>query len=209
MEEQIKAMALDQSLSADITAFVSLSVKEGKDMKSKSKSNENHSYIKIFYDGQVYTSPIFRDSLEPKWDFKVVLAVRNQDEPVLITTWLYLDQKQEEVSHNFLGMVLISGRTLLDYSSWVSLGKRSTRSHVSGEILLQAEKLQLSRSSVLTQHLFNWIPSDSEQAYFHILRRCLVQDLDLLQTGHETEAFELLAELSKKWRVSPDFHTGV
>ena len=213
MDEQIKAM-IGQS-KTDVTAFVSLSIKEGKDIKSKSKENEHHTYVKVFYDGQIYTSPIFRDSLEPKWNFETVLAIRNPDAPILITTWLHTDQKQEGDGHNFLGLVVISGNTLLEkcsstpFNSWIPLGKRSARSHVSGQILIQGEILQLSRENIKTRSLFQWIPSDSEQVYFHILRRCLVQDLDLLQTGHETEAFDLLATLSKKWRVSSDYHTGV
>ena len=56
----------------NIQNYLTVHVAEARDLKSKS-SEGSHTYLKLFYDGQVYTSPIYRDDLNPKYNFKVNL----------------------------------------------------------------------------------------------------------------------------------------
>jgi hypothetical protein len=210
---------LSASLKSDtgspFTHFLEFNISGASGLKNKSKTAEHHTFVQIQYENMIYISPIFRDSLDPSWKFSVNFPVRNPNSSILISVWLHMDhqikekEKDEKLKVPFLGSVIISMDSLLKkiengaFEQSVALGKRSSRSHVSGQINIEARKIVITSKD---SYAFNVIPKDIRSKYDHLVRTLLKADLETLQNGSETTSKSFLALLRTLWQVPDDIH---
>ena len=121
--------------------------------------------------------------------------------PIYISIWSW-NSKEE---HRFLGCCLLSIETILSHSSvneWIDLGKRSNRSHVSGQIRIEISTLP----STDCQPLYNLLPSSPLDVFKSLLKHFLVENtLDF--ENQESSVLKLLTFLVSKWRIPRDYYT--
>ena len=214
LQEKIDSEA--HSSTSPINHFLSLSILEGKGIKSKAKNGVHHTYLKVYHDGQVYTSPLFMDSLEPKWNFDLFIPIRKKSGTILITVWLLSDEKKDlEEGNPFLGSIILSGDDLSARTTeettetWTSLGKRSSRSHVSGQILIRTARISLSKDSLEKRKIFAYLPNDPQTCFDKLFRDLMTKHFDEWQKGIDTPSKLLCNRLSSLWRIPKDYQIAM
>lgn len=182
-----------------ILYFLNISVIEAKGLKAKAKNGMlNNTFVRLFYDGLVYTSQIFKDSLDPRYNLDVSLPVRDVDKIIHLSVWLE--------SEEFLGSCTIDQ---MDSYSWITLGKRSSRSHVSGQILVSVKNIKPFKDILLQYPILKYIPAKAEILYEQISRSLLAKTYETWNKGIDTDYYRLVSKLEKIWVISKDTRVGI
>ena len=217
-KDQLQSISnLATSLKSDngpsFTHFLEFGIDGSSGLKEKSKIGERHTFVQIQYEKNTYISPILRDSLDPSWNLSINIPVSNPNSVIVVSVWLYVDHQKDDGENNpFLGSVLVSMDSLLkeiengETRQSVTLGKRSSRSHVSGQISFRAQKIDITTKDA---HPFNIIPKDARSKYDQLVRTLLKADLETLQNGSETTSKSFLALLRTLWQIPDDIHYGM
>jgi hypothetical protein len=179
-----------------IQAFVNVSVIEAKGLYKKMENC--NSFVRLWYDDIVYTSGVFKNSLDPRYNLDVFLPVRDSGLQVHVSVWL-----EGEV---FMGSAIVP---LSDSYSWIPLGKRSNRSHVSGQILVSVKNILPFKDIIYQYPILNYIPANAESLYQEICLSFLSRNYDSLKKGIETEESRLVKLLEKIWLIHKDTRVGI
>ena len=144
----------------------------------------------------------------------MISNVANDTEPITISLWSQslIETLRSRPSAGggkgdaFLGLVTIPASTLLSHSSpseiWYPLDKRSTRSHVSGDVLIRT--CRVTESIWANNHSpFQTIPSQPRRYYVSLLRRLLDYDSKQKDGGSQLSPSSqaILNNVAMIWRL--------
>ncbi|KAI9347264.1 hypothetical protein BDR26DRAFT_951904 [Obelidium mucronatum] len=172
--------------------LVTFTIKKAQGLKAKDRAGSSNPYVVVSSQGNVL---VFQS-------VAVKQRIRDTADPITITVWnkssatasskdslldsLKLKNKQQSADA-FLGLVSLSGSTIIQLVSqeegflerWFPLDKRSTKSHVSGSVLLEMQdsiKCSNTAGIPLFDLVFDVIPPDPLTAFQSELIRLLESD---------------------------------
>ncbi|KAJ3338598.1 hypothetical protein HDU91_001169, partial [Kappamyces sp. JEL0680] len=204
------------------TPIYLLSILDAVGLKPKDSPTSNNSYATVTYLGSTWTGPIAHRTLNPLFDFSFPLFVNPASlEKITIALWNRCTVKnpQEFRKDLFLGCMQLSAadvermatnNQMLD----VPLQKRTSRSHVSGNLRIVASLLQsppIAPSAVYAKG-FYLIPSDVKQHYRQLCKACYEWDYVKTSESKAKAALsaisqDLLGRLGVVWRIRPVFQS--
>lgn len=143
--------------------------------------------------------------------------VKQTMEPIVITVWnRSSDPKKDRSEDAFLGMFTLSSHQLVQSTQTsrldkqYSLAKRSNRSHVSGQIHIIAERVDMTGDvRTIYRNALRVIPPEPRLVFKALLKRFLEYDLMECNDGSllTEQSKDILNQVAVVWRIGIPFRT--
>ncbi|TPX65599.1 hypothetical protein SpCBS45565_g05071 [Spizellomyces sp. 'palustris'] len=194
-------------LSSEDDALISFAVQSATGLYAKDHNGLSNPYCVIMFNGISYVSHTVEKSLNPRWNFNVPLKVKSASDPLLLTIWnRSTDRPRDRRGDAFLGMCTITSGQLCQSSldQHYNLDKRSTRSHVSGQVHVVVERITTDKDKPnMWKNALRALPPDPRVVYATLVKKfldCAVAKYDgdsLLPEGYQ----RVLDSVAAIWRV--------
>ncbi|KAI9089606.1 hypothetical protein DFS34DRAFT_597989 [Phlyctochytrium arcticum] len=192
-----------------------LEVRQASGLYAKDDNGLSNPYCVVSFDGLCYVSDVAQSTLDPQWNLSMLITDLNPTMKIYITVWNRSSARPERRSDAFLGAATLDSTSLNSNSVSeirLDLAKRSSRSHVSGHVLVKVEKLTpgMNDGNQWRESL-RFIPPDPRTAYTSILQKLVERD------ASSNDSMSVLSESSQKllnglgsiWRLDAPFRAIV
>ncbi|ORX59909.1 hypothetical protein BCR36DRAFT_342003 [Piromyces finnis] len=209
--------------------LIHLNILEAKNLKPKSGDKRfSNPYFIVEVGGKEFESQVIYKNVNPSWNFSTVIFLKETD-TIKITLWnkvtgeekYHLLDKTMNIfrssKDHFLGQVVLTYNEVARYfgeknvlDKWYVLEKRSSKSHISGEIRISYQFID-EKSLSISHSMFTFIPSCPNACFQYLIETVIYKELEWSKKnnvkfiGFSTNAQNLFNSCSMLWRINKLF----
>jgi len=197
--------------------LIQLNILEAKNLKAKNDKFFSNPYFIVEVGGKEFESQVIYKNINPSWDFSTVIFLKETD-IIKITLWNKNTEKSVKLfkssKDQFLGQIVLtyaeiaryySYKTILD--KWYTLQKRSSKSHISGELRVSFQFID-EQSLSISHSMFTFIPPNPNVCCQYLIETVINKELECAKKnnvkfiGFSKNAQNLFSSCTILWRVN-------
>jgi len=209
--------------------LIHLNILEAKNLKPKSGDNRfSNPYFIVEAGGKEFESQVIYKNVNPSWDFSTVIFLKEND-TIKITLWNKVTGEEKydlfdktvnmfkSSKDHFLGQIILTYAEIAKYHNdknvldkWYVLQKRSSKSHISGEIRVSFQFID-EKSLSISHSMFSFIPSNPNVCCQYLIETVINKELECAKNnntrfiGFSKNAQSLFNSCSILWRINKLF----
>ncbi|KAL6594914.1 hypothetical protein U3516DRAFT_566798 [Neocallimastix sp. 'constans'] len=167
--------------------LIQLNILEAKNLKAKNDNCFSNPYFIVEVGGKEFESQVINQNINPSWDFSTVIFLKETD-TIKITLWNKNTEKSvrffKSSKDKFLGQIILTYDEIAKYYShkkildkWYVLQKRSSKSHVSGELRISFQFID-EQSLSISHSMFTFIPPNPNVCSRYLVETIINKELE-------------------------------
>jgi len=200
--------------------LIQLNILEAKNLKAKNDNHFSNPYFIVEVGGKELISQVIYQNINPSWDFSTVIFLKESD-TIKITLWNKNTDKSVKLFRSskdqFLGQIILTYPEIARYytyknilDKWYVLQKRSSKSHISGELRVSFQFVD-EQSISISHSMFSFIPPNPNVCARYLVETVINKEFEYAKKnnsrfiGFSKNARTLFSSSTILWRVNKLF----